>query len=206
MAEHGRSLDALARAIDVADPATGRHGRTTTRLALRLAMAVDTPLATSPDFRVGCLLHDAGKLAIPADVLNKPGRLTEAEWALMRRHPRIGARMCELAGASRDAIAIVRHHHERWDGRGYPSGTSGERIPLGARVLAVCDAFDAMTSPRPYRERPFSVPEALSRIQAGRGTQFDPRVVDAMCSGDLRLARFGQQMASADAISAAVAC
>ncbi len=206
MAEQGRSLDALARAIDVADPVTGRHGRMTARLALRVAMAIDTTLATSPGFRLGCLLHDAGKLAIPADVLNKRGRLTEAEWALMRRHPRIGARMCELAGAPPDAIAIVRHHHERWDGRGYPSRLSAERIPLGARVLAVCDAFDAMTSPRPYRERPLSAPEALSRIQAGRGTQFDPRVVDTLLSSDLRLARFGQQMASADGISAAVAC
>jgi HD-GYP domain-containing protein (c-di-GMP phosphodiesterase class II) len=83
---------------------------------------------------------------------------------------------------------------------------SAERIPLGARVLAVCDAFDAMTSQRPYRERPFSAPEALSRIEAGRGTQFDPRVVDALLSSDLRLAAFGQQMASADGISAAVAC
>jgi putative nucleotidyltransferase with HDIG domain len=206
MAEHGRSLDELARAIDVADPATGRHGRAVTVQALRLAMTIDVALATAPAFRLGCLLHDAGKMAIPTDVLGKEGPLDEGEWALMRRHPLIGARMCELAGAHADVIEIVRHHHERWDGTGYPYGLAGERIPLAARILAVCDALDAMTSERPYRERPLTRDEALARIDAQRGRQFDPEVVDALLQRFARTSALGRRLGSADDFSPAVAC
>jgi polar amino acid transport system substrate-binding protein len=206
MVEHGRSLDELVCAIDVADPATGRHGRATARLALRLAAAVDPALASSDDFRLGCLLHDAGKLAIPADVLAKPGRLTGAEWALMRRHPQLGARMCELAGAPDAVIEIVHHHHERWDGGGYPDALAGEQIPLAARVLAVCDAIDAMTSDRPYRERPLSQREALQRVHAARGTQFDPTIVDALLRRTWRPRTFERMLPFGDDVSAAVAC
>jgi putative nucleotidyltransferase with HDIG domain len=206
MAEHGRSLDELARAIEVADPATGRHGRAVAVQALRLAMTIDADLATSPAFRAGCLLHDAGKMAIPADVLGKPGALSESEWALMRRHPSIGARMCELAGADAEVIAIVRHHHERWDGTGYPGGLAGDRIPLAARILAVCDALDAMTSERPYRERPLTRDEALARIDAQRGAQFDPEVVDALLRRFRRTSALGRQLGAADDFGAAIAC
>jgi putative nucleotidyltransferase with HDIG domain len=206
MVEHGCSLDELVCAIDATDPATGRHGRATTRLALRVAATVDPALAASESFRLGCLLHDAGKLAIPADILAKPGRLTEAEWALMRRHPQLGARMCELAGAPPETIAVVRHHHERWDGDGYPNRLAGENIPLGARVLAVCDAIDAMTSQRPYRERPFSQPEARERVHASRGTQFDPTVVDALLRTTWWPRTLERMPSSGDDVSAAVAC
>ncbi len=206
MVEHGRSLDELARAIDVADPATARHGRAVTVLALRLAMSIDVTLATSPSFRLGCLLHDAGKLAIPADVLSKPGALDEAEWALMRRHPVIGARMCELAAAPPQTIEIVRHHHERWDGDGYPDRLSGDRIPLAARILATCDALDAMTSERPYRERPLSRDEALAQIEAQRGTQFDPEIVDALLRRFQRGRTLGRRWSTGDDLASAVAC
>jgi len=206
MVEHGGSLDELVCAIDAADPATGRHGRATTRLALRLAASVDERLLDSPGFRLGCLLHDAGKLAIPSDVLAKPGRLTGAEWAMMRRHPELGARMCELAGAPTEAIEIIRHHHERWDGAGYPHALAGDAIPLSARVLAVCDAMDAMTSARPYRDRPLSPREALQRIHAARGTQFDPTIVDTLLRRTWRPRTFERALTFGDDVPAAVAC
>jgi putative nucleotidyltransferase with HDIG domain len=206
MVEHGGSLDELVCAIDAADPATGRHGRATTRLALRLAAAVNAPLAASDSFRVGCLLHDAGKIAVPAEILTKPGRLNESEWALMRRHPELGARMCELAGALPEAIEIVRHHHERWDGLGYPDGLAGHGIPLAARVLSVCDALDAMTSERAYRPRALSEREALERIHAGRGSQFDPAIVDTLLRRSWRPRTFERMTLFGDDVSAAVAC
>jgi HD-GYP domain-containing protein (c-di-GMP phosphodiesterase class II) len=206
MVEHGSSLHALIGAIDLADPATGRHGRATTRLGIRLAAAVDPALATSESFRLGCLLHDAGKLAIPADILTKPGRLSEAEWALMRRHPQLGARMCELAGAPRETTAIVRHHHERWDGLGYPNALVGESIPLGARVLAVCDALDAMTSQRAYRDRPLSDREAMERVYASRGSQFDPAIVDTLLRTTWRPRTFVRIGGVEDDVPSAIAC
>ncbi len=199
-------MDGLLRAIDAADPATGRHGRATTRLAVSLAAAVDVTLATSESFRLGCLLHDAGKLAIPAEILTKPGRLTEDEWALMRRHPELGARMCELAGAPPETTAIVRHHHERWDGIGYPNSLAGESIPLAARVLAVCDAIDAMTSVRPYRDRPLTQREALQGVYECRGTQFDPTIVDTLLRRSWRPETFERVTPSGDDVTAAVAC
>jgi putative nucleotidyltransferase with HDIG domain len=206
MVEHGSSMDGLLRALDATDPATGRHGRATARLAISLAAAVDVTLATSENFRLGCLLHDAGKLAIPAEILTKPGRLTEDEWALMRRHPELGARMCELAGAPAETTAIVRHHHERWDGIGYPNSLAGDSIPLAARVLAVCDAIDAMTSARPYRERPLTQREALQRIYECRGTQFDPAIVDTLLRRSWRPGTFERVTPFGDDVTTAVAC
>ena len=125
--------------------------------------------------RIGGRLHDIGKLAVPPEVLRKPGRLTENEFAKIREHPRAGARIIDRLGCFRAALPYVLYHHERWDGDGYPTGKAGEAIPVEARVLAVADAFDAMTSPRQYRE-PLTVPEALEEIESCAGTQFDPEV------------------------------
>jgi HD-GYP domain-containing protein (c-di-GMP phosphodiesterase class II) len=121
----------------------------------------------------GALLHDVGKIGVPEAILVKPGPLSEAEWAAMRRHPEIGEQICRPLRSSRLFAPIVRHHHERWDGRGYPDGLSGEAIPLGARIVALVDAFDAMTHDRPYR-RGRSVDDALEELRRESGRQFDP--------------------------------
>jgi diguanylate cyclase (GGDEF)-like protein len=125
-------------------------------------------------------LHDVGKIAVPDAILDKPGPLDPVEWSFMRRHPLIGERILLAAPALRPVARLVRSSHERWDGGGYPDGLRGDEIPLGARVVAVCDAFDAMTTHRPYRE-PIPEPEAIAELRRCAGTQFDPMVVDAFC-------------------------
>jgi putative nucleotidyltransferase with HDIG domain len=139
--------------------------------------------------RLGALLHDVGKLAVPEAVLVKPGALNDVERAQMRRHPGAGAWMLRTIGVAKEALPGVLFHHERWDGRGYPAGLAGADIPLEARILAVVDAFDAMTSIRPYRSaRPAA--DALEELDECAGSQFDPAIVDvfiAVClAGDVR--------------------
>jgi two-component system cell cycle response regulator len=123
-------------------------------------------------------LHDIGKIAIPDAILHKPGPLTKQEWAVMRTHTEIGARIIAAAPALADVASLVRSHHERYDGSGYPDGLSGERIPLGACILAVCDAFVAMMRKRPFIDA-ITVVEAIAELQRGSGSQFHPRVVEA---------------------------
>jgi diguanylate cyclase (GGDEF)-like protein len=125
-------------------------------------------------------LHDVGKIAVPDAILDKPGPLDPVEWSFMRRHPLIGERILLAAPALRPVARLVRSSHERWDGSGYPDGLRGDEIPLGARVVAVCDAFDAMTTQRPYRE-PVTEGQAVQELRRCAGTQFDPMVVDAFC-------------------------
>jgi putative two-component system response regulator len=129
----------------------------------------------------GTLLHDLAKLGIAEWILLKPGPFTEEERIAMQRHTEIGERIAApLAGAERFG-PILRHHHERWDGQGYPDGLKGEAIPMGARIIGVVDAFDAMTQYRIYRQ-PRSAPEAMEELRAARGSQFDPDLVDAFVS------------------------
>jgi HD-GYP domain-containing protein (c-di-GMP phosphodiesterase class II) len=128
--------------------------------------------------RVAAELHDVGKVAIPDAILNKPGPLDDDEWAFMRRHTLIGERIVAAAPALGQVARLVRSSHERWDGEGYPDGTAGEDIPLGARVIAVCDAYDAIVSDRPYRAAR-SAEEALDELHRCAGTHFDPAVVAA---------------------------
>ena len=128
---------------------------------------------------LAALLHDVGKIGIPHEILNKPGPLTEDEWAVMRNHPGIGRQILQQAGGKCALLShIVVAHHERWDGSGYPYGLCEEAIPLGARILSVVDAYDAMTSDRPYRQ---AMPEAVAQAELLQcsGSQFDPRVVAA---------------------------
>ena len=149
-----------------------------------LALAVGRELHLGPEaldeVARAAELHDVGKIAVPDAILEKPGPLDPVEWSFMRRHPLIGERILLAAPALRPVARLVRSSHERWDGGGYPDGLRGDEIPLGARVVAVCDAFDAMTTERPYRE---SMPEheAVEELRRCAGTQFDPMVVDAFC-------------------------
>ena len=122
-------------------------------------------------------MHDIGKIGVPDDILRKPGELTEQEWALMKRHPVIGAEILALVRPLHRVIPIVKHHQERYDGTGYPDGLAGEEIPLGARILAVVDAYSAMTDDRAYR-RGLAPEQAFEELKRGAGTQFDPKVVE----------------------------
>jgi HD-GYP domain-containing protein (c-di-GMP phosphodiesterase class II) len=129
--------------------------------------------------RWGALLHDIGKLGVPEAILRKPGPLTDDEWAIMHQHPDIGAHILEQVPWLAPAVPIVRYHQERWDGTGYPHGLAGHTIPLEARILAVADAFAAMTDERLYRQA-LSPEQALEELRKGAGSQFDPQVVEAL--------------------------
>src|SRR5439155_2629795 len=174
-----QTATALAEAADVRDRATGLHAKRVRRYALDLAGVVDRALLEDPSLEYGFLLHDVGKIGIADQVLLKPGPLTATERELVRAHPAIGAEILHgvtmLQGAG---IEVVRHHHERWDGAGYPDRLAGERIPLGARIFAVADTLDAMTSDRPYRAA-LDWDDAVEEILAQSGRQFDPGVVQA---------------------------
>jgi ribonuclease P protein subunit RPR2 len=173
------TVRALTNAVEARDAYTGKHAERVAAYGLELARHVDPALTEDPEVEFGFLLHDVGKVAIPDGILHKPEPLEEPERGLMERHPVIGWRILAGIGFLEHARQIVRHHHERWDGEGYPDGLAGEQIPLAARVFAVADALDAITTDRPYRPGvPFSA--ARTEIAAGAGTQFDPNVVAAL--------------------------
>ena len=171
-------LSVLTGAIEARDPYTRGHSARVTALAEELALRLGWSEERLASLRIGGPLHDIGKLAVSDEVLRKEGRLDDGELAQIREHPKIGARILLRMAALREAIPYVLYHHERWDGKGYPSGKAGEEIPLEARVLAVADAFDAMTSDRPYR-RALPVGHALAELFRCAGSQFDPAVVNA---------------------------
>jgi hypothetical protein len=168
------TLEALAAALEAKDPYTQAHTGRIRDMALALAVAMKVPSQQRRGVRLGAILHDVGKIGISDSILHKPGPLTESEWRVMRTHPIVGERMLKKIEFLTDALPVIRHHHERWDGTGYPDRLRGEAIPLGARIVAVCDAFDAMTTDRPYRK---AMPAELAceEIVACAGTQFDPR-------------------------------
>ncbi len=171
-------IKTLAFVVEAKDPSTRAHLQRTHDYAVALAEAVDPELAADEQLRYGFLLHDVGKVGIPEAVLNKPGPLDAEEWEVMRAHPLLGVQMVAGIKSLGSAVEVIRCHHERWDGKGYPTGLAGEAIPAGARVFSVADAFDAMTSDRPYRKAiPFD--QACQEIADGAGSQFDPMVVDA---------------------------
>ena len=170
---------ALARALESKDGLTGAHSERVRRYATELAKAVDGSLLEEPSLEYGFILHDIGKIAIPDAILAKPEPLTPSERRLLETHTVLGEQMVGDAVLLRGQGArVVRSHHERWDGRGYPDGLGGENIPLGARVFSVADTLDAMTSDRPYR-RAGTWEDAMTEIVGQAGAQFDPRVVDA---------------------------
>jgi putative two-component system response regulator len=166
----------LSTAIEARNLETGEHCRQLGVLSERMAAVLGLDERQQMTIRIGGYLHDIGKIGIADAVLLKPGRLTEEETAEMRRHSEIGAAILEVHEAMAEISQIVRHHHERWDGRGYPSGLAGAGIPLGGRIIAVADAFSAMTSDRVYRPA-LSVDRAWAELRAHSGTQFDPEIV-----------------------------
>jgi ribonuclease P protein subunit RPR2 len=170
------TMKALAQVIEAKDRTTRGHLDRTQAYGLALARRIDPELLRTPTLGYGFFLHDIGKVGVPENILCKEGPLTGAEWDVMRRHPLVGAQIVAPIAFLHDAVDLIRHHHERFDGTGYPDGLRGEEIPLSARVFSVADSFDAMTSDRPYRGA-IGVERALAEIQGGAGTQFDPEIV-----------------------------
>lgn len=168
----------LARTLLTRDPEGAGHAARVTAVALRLAEALDAGAKRVDAIRVGGPLHDIGKLAVHPSILNKPGALDPDELREIRAHPLAGVEMIDGDDELRDARDCVLHHHERWDGTGYPHGLCGDAIPFEARILAVADAYDAMTSDRPYRAA-LSREEAIAEVDRCAGTQFDPLVAEA---------------------------
>jgi HD-GYP domain-containing protein (c-di-GMP phosphodiesterase class II) len=177
------TVKALAAAVEAKDGYTGGHIQRVHALGLMLAEIVSPDEAGDSQLAFGFLLHDVGKLAIPDAILNKPGELEEGEWELMREHPEHGARILAEVPFLDRALEVVRHHHERWDGNGYPDGLAGDEIPLWARIFAIVDTVDAITSDRPYRPAR-SLDCAYDELLAGAGRQFDPVCVQAFAHLD----------------------
>jgi ribonuclease P protein subunit RPR2 len=188
------TVRALSNAVEARDAYTGKHAERVTAYGMEIARAVGMQFSDEPEIEFGFLLHDVGKVAIPDAILYKPESLTAEERSLMARHPVIGAEIIRGIDFLGDAALVVRSHHERWDGDGYPDGLAGEGIPLVARVFAVADVLDALTTDRPYRPAsPLSV--AREMIVRESGTQFDPRVVDAFITiPDEVFARIGDEI------------
>jgi HD-GYP domain-containing protein (c-di-GMP phosphodiesterase class II) len=170
----------LAETLDLRDPSTALHSRTVGQLARTTALALGLTEERVERIHAAGVLHDLGKLGIADAILQKAGPLEEAEWREMRRHPEVGERILEHAGL-RDIAGWVRSHHERLDGGGYPDGLGGSEIPLEARILAVCDSYEAMIADRPYRAG-MPADEARAELLRCAGTQFDPEVVAAFMS------------------------
>ncbi|HEX7247340.1 MAG TPA: HD-GYP domain-containing protein [Actinomycetota bacterium] len=172
---YAATVASLAEVVEAKDPTTRGHLDRTHRYGLALTDHIDPELARRPEVGYGFFLHDIGKVGVPGSILGKPGPLDDEEWSVMREHPVIGAQIVSPMRFLRGAVEIVRTHHERWDGEGYPQGLRGEQIPLAARIFAVADSFDAMTSHRPYRAA-MPLERALAEIADGAGSQFDPEV------------------------------
>jgi HD-GYP domain-containing protein (c-di-GMP phosphodiesterase class II) len=170
------TMKSLAQVIEAKDRTTRGHLERTQAFGLALAKRIDEDLVLSPTLGYGFFLHDVGKVGIPEHILCKTGPLSGAEWDVMRTHPVIGAQIVAPMAFLKTTVELIRHHHERFDGSGYPDGLRGDDIPLSARIFAVADAFDAMTSDRPYRGS-IGIERALGEIQGGSGSQFDPEVV-----------------------------
>lgn len=186
------TIETLAMAIDAKDQVTHGHIRRVQRLAVGLARVVGVQEASQiRAIEAAALLHDMGKLAIPEFILNKPGRLTLSEFDVMKQHANIGADILGSIQFPYPVVPIVRHHHEAWDGSGYPQGLKGVAIPLGARILSVVDCFDALTSDRPYRPR-LTTEDAIGVLLARRGTMYDPLIVDKFIESQQELSRIAE--------------
>ncbi len=190
MLAYDSTLEGWSKALDMRDRDTEGHTRRVTEMTERLALAFQIKDADRIHIRRGAILHDIGKMGIPDSILLKEGPLSEEEWKIMRQHPDLAVDMLSSISYLRPALDIPHYHHEKWDGSGYPRGLRGEQIPIAARIFAVADVFDALTSDRPYRPA-WSVEQALEYIRSGSGTHFDPEVVEVFMRVIGRLAAQG---------------
>ncbi len=182
------TVRALSNAVEARDAYTGKHAERVTAYGIALAEAIGIDTVGAPGLEFGFLLHDVGKLAVPDAILFKPAALSAEEFSLVARHPEVGAEILRDVDFLGEGKLVVRHHHERWDGAGYPDRLAGDAIPLPARVFAVADALDALTTDRPYR-RATRFSRAREEIRSNAGSQFDPAVVAAFDTiPDARLA------------------
>jgi putative nucleotidyltransferase with HDIG domain len=177
------TVRALSNAVEARDAYTGKHAERVAAYGIEIASALGVTRPDAPEIEFGFLLHDIGKVAIPDSILYKPGALTDEERRRMAKHPEIGAEIVRGIEFLQEPAKVVRSHHERWDGTGYPDGLRAEEIPLAARIFAVADVLDALTTDRPYRPAS-TFARARTMIVAGAGTQFDPSVVEAFDSID----------------------
>jgi len=174
-----QTILAFVRAVDAKDPYTAQHSERVAHFARAIAQEMRLPAEAVKRIYRAALLHDIGKIAIPGSILNKPGRLSDEEYEIIKRHPIESVKIISGIDQFREYIDGVRHHHERVDGRGYPDGVSGADFSLDARIIAVADAYEAMTSDRAYRAA-LTPAEAIRQLRESAGTQFDPAVVDAL--------------------------
>jgi putative nucleotidyltransferase with HDIG domain len=172
------SVLALVRAVEAKDAYTRRHSEQVAHYATSMAAAMGLPKTQVESIRIAALLHDIGKIGVPDHILTKAGPLTEDEFQHIRRHPALGAEILGTIGLFKAESLLVRHHHERWDGLGYPDGLAGEESPLGARVIMVADCIDAMLMERTYKKC-YSVEKMLGELTRCAGTQFDPKIAAA---------------------------
>ena len=175
-----QTAEALAEAVNSRDPYTGGHVRRVVDYSLKIAKSLDLPDKETEDLRLAAILHDIGKIGIDDAILRKSGALDTNEKTMMKKHPAIGARILEHIEEMEGVIQGVRHHHERFNGSGYPDGLKGKNIPLNARIIAISDAFDALTTDRPYN-RAIEKNAALKRLKEVGGTQFDPLLTEEFC-------------------------
>ncbi|MEW6188804.1 MAG: HD domain-containing phosphohydrolase, partial [Actinomycetota bacterium] len=172
------TISALAAAVDAKDHYTFGHSQAVTKYAVAIAKKLSLPESEIESIRIASMLHDIGKIGLDGTILNKPGKLTPEERALVNLHPLMGVNILKSLEFLKSTIPLILYHHEHFDGMGYPEGIAGKAIPLGARIIAVADAFNAMISERPYR-RALSIEEAIEELRNYSGTQFDPTVVEA---------------------------
>jgi len=174
-----RTIKVLAQAIDARDHYTHSHSENVATYAVAISEELGLSVKDTESIREACELHDLGKIGIVDSILSKPSGLTPEEFEEIKRHPLIGAQILEPLTFLSDVIELVRQHHEHYDGTGYPEGRKGEDILLGARIINLADAYEAMTSPRAYRKTPLTREQAIEEVKKNRGVQFDPKVVDA---------------------------
>src|SRR5437016_10829202 len=176
---HLRTIEALALAIEAKEQTTGEHPQRVRVYAMELARELRLTEDETEALRAASVLHDIGKLAVPEHIISKPGKLTPDEFEQMKIHPIVGAEILEEVDFPYPVVPIVRAHHERWNGTGYPCGLKGEEIPIGARILSVVDCLDALASDRQYR-RALPLDEAMAKVASESGTTFDPKVVEVL--------------------------
>jgi len=176
-----QTVDALVAAAGQRDKTAEGHSRRVTRYCVAIARAMDLSAEETTNIKYAAGLHDIGKVAISRKILNKLGKLTDEEFTVMKRHSTIAIKILEKVDGLQDAAPLIKHHHERYDGRGYPDGLVGEDIPLGSRIISVAEAFDILTSDVPWRDA-MDQESALQELDACAGTQFDPMVVKAFRS------------------------